>query len=1810
MKAKTHVTKSSKEFSAPVLAAKVSSRSSKKTAMDEKEQLKKVLLMVKGIRSGDFSVRLDNTFEDNLIADIAEVLNDINDMNATMAQEFVRVGKIVGKEGKMSERVAIGSVKGAWLTNVESVNGLITDLVQPISEAARVITSVAKGDLSQKMTLEIEGSPLKGEFARIGMTVNTMVDQLNSFASEVTRVAKEVGTEGKLGGQAEVKGVSGTWKDLTDNVNGLAGNLTAQVRNIAKVTTAVAKGDLSQKITVDAKGEIYELKTTINVMVDQLSSFAAEVTRVAKEVGTEGRLGGQADVKGVSGTWKDLTDNVNGLANNLTAQVRNIAKVTTAVANGDLSQKITVDARGEILELKNTINTMVDTLRSFSAEVTRVAKEVGSEGKLGGQADVKGVSGTWKDLTDNVNGLAGNLTQQVRNIAKVTTAVANGDLSQKITVDAKGEIFELKNTINVMVDQLNSFAAEVTRVAKEVGTEGKLGGQADVKGVSGTWKNLTDNVNVLAGNLTDQVRNIAKVTTAVAKGDLSQKITVDAKGEILELKNTINVMVDQLNSFAAEVTRVAKDVGTEGKLGGQADVKGVSGTWKDLTDNVNVLAGNLTDQVRNIAKVTTAVAKGDLSQKITVDARGEILELKNTINVMVDQLNSFAAEVTRVAKEVGTEGKLGGQADVKGVSGTWKDLTDNVNGLASNLTNQVRNIAKVTTAVAQGDLSQKITVDAKGEIYELKNTINVMVDQLNSFAAEVTRVAKEVGTEGRLGGQADVKGVSGTWKDLTDNVNVLAGNLTQQVRNIAKVTTAVAQGDLSQKITVDARGEILELKNTINVMVDQLNSFAAEVTRVAKEVGTEGRLGGQAEVKGVSGTWKDLTDNVNGLASNLTNQVRNIAKVTTAVAQGDLSQKITVDAKGEILELKNTINTMVDQLNSFAAEVTRVAKEVGTEGKLGGQADVRGVSGTWKDLTDNVNFMAGNLTKQVRGIVKVVTAVANGDLNQKFVLEAKGEVAALAETINSMTDTLRTFADQVTTVAREVGIEGKLGAQARVPGVAGTWKDLTDNVNFMASNLTKQVRGIVKVVTAVANGDLNQKFVLEAKGEVAALAETINSMTDTLRTFADQVTTTAREVGIEGKLGGQAKVPGAAGTWKDLTDNVNQLAGNLTTQIRAIAEVSTAVTRGDLSQNIQVEAQGEVAALKDNINQMIGNLKDTTDKNHEQDWLKTNLAKFASMMQGQRSITSVAQLIMSELTPLIDAQQGTFFIMDSEKSEPVLSMIASYAYTERKNFNNHYKLRESLVGQCAYEKKKILLMKAPSDYVYVSSSLGETRPVNIIVLPILFEGEVKAVIELASIHPFSQNYLIFLDQLMTSIGVVLNMIASTMRTEELLQELKKSNAELEAQAKELEDKAKLLEVKNQEVELASHSVEEKAEQLSLISKYKSEFLANMSHELRTPLNSLLILSKMLSENKESNMNPEQIKFAQTIYSSGCDLLALINEILDLSKVEAGKMPIVPRDVKVPEISEYLDHSFRPVANHKNLNFVIDLANDVSTSVINTDVTRVQQILKNLLSNAFKFTEQGRVTLKVGSQSRKGEKVLVFSVSDTGIGIPKEKQNLIFEAFQQADGTTNRKYGGTGLGLTISRQIARLLGGSIEVESSPGQGSVFTLYLPFRYQSQEGVIETVATPEAFIPKLPKNADFTEKKVLVIDDDMRNIFAITVILERKGMEVIYADNGKTGIEKLKENPDVDMVLMDIMMPEMGGIEATQEIRKIDQFKTLPIITLTAKAMKGDREKCLEAGASDYITKPVDTDNLLSLMHKWMSGNVDEHTETHVQ
>ncbi|MEO5760720.1 MAG: response regulator, partial [Vicinamibacteria bacterium] len=1271
--------------------------------------------------------------------------------------------------------------------------------------------------------------------------------------------------------------------------------------------------------------------------------------------------------------------------------------------------------------------------------------------------------------------------------------------------------------------------------------------------------------------------------------------------------------------------------------------------------------------------------------------------------------------------------------------------------------------------------------------------------------------------------------------------------------------------------------------------------------------------GGQAAVPGVAGTWKDLTDNVNFMASNLTAQVRNIVEVATAIAGGDLSKKITVDVRGEILLLKETLNTMVEQLRSFAAEVTRVAREVGTDGRLGGQAVVPGVGGTWKDLTDNVNLLAANLTTQVRNIAEVTTAVARGDLSRKITVDVKGEILELKNTMNTMVDQLNAFAGEVTRVAREVGTEGKLGGQAAVPGVAGTWKDLTDNVNVMAANLTEQVRGIVKVVTAVADGDLKQNLTVKAKGEVAALAETINNMTGTLATFADQVTTVAREVGVEGRLGGQANVPGASGTWKDLTGNVNLLAANLTNQVRAIAEVATAVTKGDLTRSIQVDARGEVSELKDNINTMITNLRQTTDRNSEQDWLKTNLARVTGMLQGQRDLTSVGRMLLSELTPIVNAQHGLIYQMRAEAETPHLSLLASYADGGEGHTKQQLWIGEGLLGQCAAEKQRLYVSDVPHSSALVKTGMMEAVPKDVIVLPVLFEGEVKAVIELAALNAFTPSHLGFLEQLTASIGIVLNSIEATMKTEGLLTQSQQLAGELQTQQKELQEKNEQLaqkaqqlaeqnvevERKNQEIEQARRALEEKADELALTSKYKSEFLANMSHELRTPLNSILILGQQLGENPEKNLSPKQVEFAKTIHGAGTDLLNLISDILDLSKIESGTVSVDAEEIPYSNLLDTVQRTFRHEAEGRKLSFQVQIDPTLSRGII-TDSKRLMQVLKNLLSNSFKFTAQGGVRLNVSAAKggwnpdhpilKHAATVVAFEVSDTGIGIPPEKQKIIFEAFQQADAGTSRKYGGTGLGLAISRELATLLGGEIQLRSTPGAGSTFTLYLPQSYEGSampvpaqdasaasvtrqttpgrifgkpairmaeppadailddranlhpddaillvveddphycrvlvdlardkgfkvlvamrgadaltlardyrptavsldvflpdmlgwtvlsqlkhdaatrhipvqivtldedrqhglvrgafayvtkptttEGldaalsrikayatprkrrllvvednaaeqlsirallghddieivtadsgeraiellhaepfdcvvldlrlpdmtgfevidrlgqdnslrdlpivvftgkelspdedarlhaiarsvVVKGVESPERlldetslFLHRVTANLpdekqqmlerlhrsddDLLGKTALVVDDDVRNIFALSSVLERRGMKVVSASTGHEAISKLEMTPEIAIVLMDIMMPEMDGYQTMQVIRQTSEYRRLPIIALTAKAMKGDREKCLEAGASDYLAKPVNTEQLLSALRMWL-------------
>jgi len=1734
-------------------------------------------------------------------------------------------------------------------------------------------------------------------------------------------------------------------------------------------------------------------------------------------------------------------------------------------------------------KIADTFNAVVETNENMARELERLSQAVAKEGKINQRAHIGEFGGSWFQMMECVNILIDELVRPTSEMSRVIGAVAKGDLSQEAALEVggrplQGEFLQTGRTINTMVDRLRSFTSEVTRVAREVGTEGKLGGQAIVPGVAGTWKDLADNVNLMAGNLTSQVRNFADITTAVANGDFSKKITADVRGEFLQLKEKVNTMVDQLSLFTTEVTRVAREVGTEGKLGSQAIAPGAAGTWKDLTDNVNFMASNLTSQVRNIADITTAVANGDFSKKITADVRGEFLQLKEKVNIMVDQLSLFTTEVTRVAREVGTEGKLGSQAIAPGAAGTWKALTDNVNFMASNLTSQVRDIADITTAVANGDFSKKITADVRGEFLQLKEKVNTMVDQLSLFTTEVTRVAREVGVEGKLSGQAIAPGAAGTWKELTDNVNFMSSNLTSQVRNIADITTAVANGDFSKKITADVRGEFLQLKEKVNTMVDQLSLFTSEVTRVAREVGTEGKLGSQAIAPGAAGTWKDLTDNVNFMSSNLTSQVRNIADITTAVANGDFSKKITADVRGEFLQLKEKVNVMVDQLSLFTTEVTRVAREVGTEGKLGSQAIAPGAAGTWKELTDNVNFMSSNLTSQVRNIADITSAVANGDFSKKITADVRGEFLQLKEKVNIMVDQLSLFTTEVTRVAREVGTEGKLGSQAIAPGAAGTWKDLTDNVNFMSSNLTSQVRNIADITTAVANGDFSKKITADVRGEFLQLKEKVNIMVDQLSLFTTEVTRVAREVGVEGKLGGQAIAPGAAGTWKELTDNVNQLAANLTTQVRAISEVVSAVASGDLTRSIRMDARGEVETLKDTINQMIANLRGTTLKNSEQVWLKTNLARFALMLQGQRDLPTVAKAILSELNQVVAAQHSTFYIADSKKTGATrLTLLSSFAYSPRPDLSQEFGLGEGLVGQCAQEKTRIFLNNVPGNYIRISSGLGEAVPLNIVVLPILFEGEIKGVLELASFEVFTTVHLAFLEQLMGSIGIVINTLEANLRTETLLKNLQSQQEELQKSNQELG---------------------EKADQLALSSKYKSEFLSNMSHELRTPLNSMLILSQQLAEDSKS-LTPKQVEYAQTIHASGGDLLLLINDILDLAKVESGAMSVNLDTVPFTEMRNRLDRLFRHVAEGKGLNFNIEfdpaLGNDIYT-----DSKRLEQVLRNLLSNAFKFTEKGQVKLRVAPAFKgwspdhpilsKTEEVIAFYVSDSGIGISTDKQKIIFEAFQQGESGTSRKYGGTGLGLSISREFAKLLGGQLTIASSQlGQGSTFVIYLPRNYErinpskttllfgnefessapaqrrldaaqreevktipaevlddrkniqagdkvlliveddpsfarilldmargkgfkglvalncenalrladetvpsavtldvqlpdtdgwkilthlknnlatrhipveiisadetgnlrglkhgaagflskpvSKEGlkkvfediqkcmeshtrqvllvcakpnerkklkamlesnevqvsavatakealpflkdgkldcvaleladaesfrvlqaihasakygdlptvayfpgdlspkedeelkqaakvrVIKEVKSPESLmdnvafflhqeVARLPEanrvkieqlhQSDnvLIGRKVLVVDDDIRNIFAMTSLLERKKMRVLSAESGREAVETLEKNKDLEIVLMDIMMPEMDGYDTMKAIRRKEIFKFIPIIALTAKAMKGDREKCIESGASDYITKPVDTEQLLALMRTWLN------------
>ena len=1150
-------------------------------------------------------------------------------------------------------------------------------------------------------------------------------------------------------------------------------------------------------------------------------------------------------------------------------------------------------------------------------------------------------------------------------------------------------------------------------------------------------------------------------------------------------------------------------------------------------------------------------------------------------------------------------------------------------------------------ALHRGDFSARLPLDLTGLSAEIAEAFNDLAEQNEELVRELERTSGAVGGEGKTDERASLTRETGRWGQGVRAVNTLIDDLVHPNLEVGRVLAAVVSGDLTQRIAVgnERPGPLRATAASANALVALLASLTSQVTHVAVEVGTLGNFGGKVELADAAGAWSALAGQVNTLVAHLRDQVRDVSRVIAATKSGDLTQQMTVEAQGEVAELKATLNGLVGELNQLTSEVIRVGREVGTEGKLGGRAQRQGPAGTWSTLTDSVNQLVDDLSAPLRDIAEVTEAVARGDLSRRTTIVAHGDVLRMTTQVDGMVAQLDRFATEVERVAHEVGTAGVLGGQADVPGAAGTWRQVTEQVNALAATLTSQVRRTAAVISGVAKGDFRRQLRLEARGEVAELAEGVNEMIGVLALVADQVTTVAREVGVEGKLGGQARVPLAAGRWREVTDHVNHLAAIQTTQVRAIAEVVTAVTQGDLSRAITVDAPGELAALKDNINQMILALKVTTEKNLATDWLKTSLVRFTRMLHGQRNLIAVAQMILSELAQVVSVQRGAFYVMEGSTSGDELRLLASYAVPRRPTVPTHFAVGEGLVGQCAHEKSRILLTHVPANYVQVTSGLGSAPPNRIVLLPVLFEGDVLAVIELATFEALSDIHLTFLEKLTDGIGIVLHTLSAHARTEELLKqsqtlttdlqmqqwELKASNGRLEQQAatlrqseerlraqqdelrhtnEQLEEKAALLarkkakiEAKNIEIVQAGVALEQKAHQLALASNYKSQFLANMSHELRTPLNSLLILARLLADNDRGNLSPKQVEFARTIHAAGSDLLSLINEILDLSKIESGTMSVDLSRVSMAELRYFAESVFRVVALEQGLAFEVEIAPEVPPD-LETDVRRLQQVIRNLLSNAFKFTSDGSVTLRVALASSgwsadhptlgTARHVLAVTVIDTGLGIALDKQRLVFEAFQQADSTTSRLFGGTGLGLSISREIAQLLGGELSVESVLGTGSAFTLYLPQPCPAPRvpSIARSVA-PKSVVPASGESPALAGRRVLVVDDDMRNLYALTSVLEQQQMEVRHTTNGTDAIQLLQEEPEVDVVLMDLMMPGLDGYEAIRAIRQFSNFKSTPIIALTAKAMHGDRETCLQAGATDYLAKPVDTRQLVALL-----------------
>ncbi len=1608
-------------------------------------------------------------------------------------------------------------------------------------------------------------------------------------------------------------------------------------KELVAALRALRKGDFSVRLPVPPEGGTGQVAEAFNELSAHLAQLEGDTARTAVAAAQQGQLGARISRGGYRGGFRRVADAHNALLEALALYSRAVATEAQALSDGDFERRkrprSSREWPGQLAEAPAALFELRAALDRLGVEARRVAREVTGQGTLSARLDLGDASsGRWVELAEAYNAPLALLGDTLEAVGANLVALGQGDFGGRLDAAPRGGLRKLTVSINRFFDDMGRSVDELVGFSQALTSEGRLGRPLRLSTSGGKWNELRNALSSMSASLAEHHRELRSVLRAAASGDASQRSRSPMVGDLADLQKDANDLVEAVARIGSGLLsahdRLREGRGVEESFG----LDRSSGLWRELEMSVVSVSRDIESHFTGAVDALRALAQGDFSAQIPGEAGGQFAELRAAYAAAVASLALLSAELDRVCAEFAGEGNLEARAEGERLSGEYSKIATGVNRMASVAANQMREVGRVVQALMAGSTSAKSQVEAHGEMLQLQAALNSLVDWLGNLFREVAQLAVNL-REGRLGRKVEVVGASGEYRDLVDAVNSMSSTLTQQLRSFAVVASASARGDLTQRVRAEARGEVFELKETMNAMLDQLSVVATEVTRVAWEVGTEGKLGVEASAEGARGTWRDLTEAVNVMASNLTGQVRDIAAATLAVARGDLNRKVSVNARGELLELKQTVNAMIDQLGTLAEQVTRLTRDVSIEGKLGGQARLPGAHGVWKELADSVNLMVSSFTLQVRSISAVTTAVARGDLSRRVTAEVQGEPLALKESINQMVDQVNRFALEVTRVAREVGTDGKLGGQAALSGAQGLWADLTTSVNEMARNLSAQVRGIARVVTGVARGDLSMRLQLDARGEIATLVETINDMIGTLSTFTAQVGGVARDVGVEGRLGGQAEVPGAAGVWRVLTENVNQLAANLTRQVRSMTEVATAVTEGDLSRTIDVEARGEVAQLTEDVNRMIRELEVSKTRNQEQNWLKTELARFTRSFQGQEEVAVLTRQLLVDMADSLGVGYGAFYAPDPHADPPRLVCVASFARAGELAPRGEVGVGEGLLGEAAGGRRILVIDSPPGDYVSIRTGLGEAKPAQIVIVPVVFQSSLQGVVELGTLSPLSSVQHSFLVQLVETLGIVLSSLRSRMRTtalleqsQQLAEELREQKEELRQANEQLQEKARLLlsrneevESKNQQIELSRQALVEKADQLQTTSRYKSQFLANMSHELRTPLNSLLILARQLSENKGGRLSPREVDYAKTIHQSGTDLLELINEILDLAKIESGTMEVVEVPVALDALVSACERSFRPIAQERGLAFEVRVDQD-APAMLRTDERRVMQVLRNLLSNAFKFTDSGGVRLDVQyGRRRPGE--VAFMVRDTGIGIEPDAQASVFEAFRQLDAGSNREYSGTGLGLAITRELAELLGGSIELQSEVGVGSTFSFHLADRPKSHPPPsLEAAKSPTVAgmrearfrwskIPKAIPESTMEDDRddlrpgdrlLLVVEDDEPFAGILMEIVRSHGFKVVVAQTGQAALQIVANMPVVAITL-DLGLPDLDGWEILELLKANPETRHIPVHIISAA---DPTRRGLELGAISVLSKPVERSALetsFQRIQRWLDRQV---------